>query len=97
MNYSTKDVIAPNAQVKEWKTLLYIFDIDYPENDNKIKDFYNQTIKSQQISETTIYIAKNNETTLGYASISKDLNTLLGIDFISHSETPGLGGRISEN
>lgn len=32
----------------------------------------------------------------GYAAISSDLKTLLGIDFISHSETPGLGGRISE-
>ena len=32
----------------------------------------------------------------GYAAISSDLNTLIGIDFTEHSETPGLGGRISE-
>ncbi|MGO1468702.1 MAG: FMN-binding protein [Tissierella sp.] len=32
----------------------------------------------------------------GYAGISADYSTLIGIDFISHSETPGLGGRISE-
>lgn len=32
----------------------------------------------------------------GYAGISADYSTLLGIEFISHSETPGLGGRISE-
>lgn len=32
----------------------------------------------------------------GYASISADYSKLLGIEFISHSETPGLGGRISE-
>lgn len=32
----------------------------------------------------------------GYAAVSADYNTLLGVDFVSHSETPGLGGRISE-
>ena len=32
----------------------------------------------------------------GYAGISGDLNTLLGINFTSQSETPGLGGRIDE-
>ncbi len=33
----------------------------------------------------------------GYVGISADYSTILGIDFISHSETPGLGGRISED
>lgn len=33
----------------------------------------------------------------GYAAISEDFSELLGIDFVSHSETPGLGGRISED
>lgn len=31
-----------------------------------------------------------------YAAVSADYKTLLGVDFVSHSETPGLGGRISE-
>ena len=33
----------------------------------------------------------------GYIAISSDYSTILGLDFISHSETPGLGGRISED
>ena len=33
----------------------------------------------------------------GYAAVSSDLKTILGIDFTSHSETPGLGGRIDED
>lgn len=33
----------------------------------------------------------------GYVAISSDYSKLLGIDFVSHSETPGLGGRISED
>ena len=31
-----------------------------------------------------------------YVGISADYSEILGIEFISHSETPGLGGRISE-
>ncbi|WP_313757331.1 FMN-binding protein [Tissierella sp.] len=33
----------------------------------------------------------------GYVGVSSDYSTILGLDFISHSETPGLGGRISED
>lgn len=31
-----------------------------------------------------------------YIGISGDLSKIIGLEFISHSETPGLGGRISE-
>jgi len=33
----------------------------------------------------------------GYIGISNDYSKVLGIDFVKHSETPGLGGRISED
>lgn len=33
---------------------------------------------------------------LGYVGISSDYSEIIGIDFIEHSETPGLGGRIEE-
>lgn len=33
---------------------------------------------------------------LGYVGITDDYSEIIGIDFISHSETPGLGGRIEE-
>lgn len=32
----------------------------------------------------------------GIVAIAPDFETVLGIDFLSHSETPGLGGRIDE-
>ncbi len=32
----------------------------------------------------------------GIVALSTDFQTVLGIDFLSHSETPGLGGRIDE-
>lgn len=34
---------------------------------------------------------------LGYVAVSPDFSQIIGVDFIKHSETPGLGGRISEN
>ncbi|MBU5426342.1 FMN-binding protein [Tissierella pigra] len=33
----------------------------------------------------------------GYVGVSADYSKILGLEFISHSETPGLGGRISED
>lgn len=33
---------------------------------------------------------------LGYVGISEDYSEMIGVDFIAHSETPGLGGRIDE-
>ncbi len=33
----------------------------------------------------------------GYIGLSADLSHILGLDFTNHSETPGLGGRISED
>jgi len=35
-------------------------------------------------------------TLYGYLALEKDLNTVLGITFYKHGETPGLGGEISE-
>lgn len=32
----------------------------------------------------------------GYMAVSADLKKVLGVDFTSHNETPGLGGRIDE-
>lgn len=33
---------------------------------------------------------------LGYVAVTDDYSEIIGLDFISHSETPGLGGRIEE-
>lgn len=32
----------------------------------------------------------------GYIALNQDFSSIVGLDFISHSETPGLGGRIGE-
>ncbi|NLW23607.1 MAG: FMN-binding protein [Tissierellia bacterium] len=78
-----------------------------------IEEVFNKYIVEEEVGGETVYVAKDGEevkgyafpigggalwgTVQGYAAVSEDLSTLLGIDFISHSETPGLGGRISED
>lgn len=77
-----------------------------------IEKAYNDYISEIEVDDKKVYIAKKDNEVLGYgfvidgnalwgsvkgfAAISHDLDTLLGIDFVSHSETPGLGGRIDE-
>ncbi|MBC8589596.1 FMN-binding protein [Wansuia hejianensis] len=83
--------------------------LDDPE---KVDRAFRENIEEETINGKTIFTLKENGKVKGYAfpvggpglwgsvegfvGISADYTTLLGIDFTSHSETPGLGGRISE-
>lgn len=78
-----------------------------------LEETFNKYISEEEIEGQTIYVIKEDDeimayafpiggvglwgTVEGYAAVSADYNELLGIDFVSHSETPGLGGRISED
>lgn len=112
LNYATADVIALNEETELRRTLLYVFDMDLPSDDPKeIERIFNQYI--EETEEKGIYVAKEGDqvigyafpvggsalwgTVQGYAAVSADYSRLLGIDFTHHSETPGLGGRISED
>lgn len=73
---------------------------------------YKRYIEERIVDGKKLYVAKDGDEAYGYAfpiegnglwgsihgfaAVSTDYSTLLGIDFISHNETPGLGGRISE-
>lgn len=78
-----------------------------------IEKAFEENIHEEKDGEDTIYTVEENGEVKGYAfpvrgtglwgsvegyvAISSDYSKLLGIDFVSHSETPGLGGRISED
>lgn len=78
-----------------------------------VEKAFEENIEEETIDEDIIYIIKENDEVSGYAfpvrgsglwgsiegyvGISADYSKILGLDFISHSETPGLGGRISED
>lgn len=90
---------------------VFDIDVPYanPEDINKL---FNENIKTEEIDGKIIYSLIENGEAVGYAipaggaglwglidayiGISADHSKILGIEFISHSETPGLGGRISE-
>lgn len=77
-----------------------------------IEKIFNEHIKSEKIGEKTIYYIKEGGETIAYAfpvegvalwgsikayvAVTADYSEIVGIEFISHGETPGLGGRISE-
>lgn len=84
-------------------------DTDDPE---EIEDIFNEHIEEEEIDNQRIftYVEDGEEvayafpftgpglwgTVEGYAGISTDLTDLLGLVFVNHEETPGLGGRIDE-
>lgn len=79
----------------------------------QINELYHQHIKESKNENLTIYEGYMNDQLIGYAieiegpglwgnirgvvAINDAYDTILGINFLSHSETPGLGGRIDEN
>lgn len=80
--------------------------------DATIIEQYKTLITKKAVKDMPLYIAKQNDRVIGvviemngpalwgnvqgFFAISADMKTLLGIDFVAHSETPGLGGRIDE-
>lgn len=83
------------------------------ESPDDIEAVFNENIEEEVVHNQRYFIAKENGEVKGYAfpvggpglwgsiegyiGVSQDYNEILGIEFINHSETPGLGGRISED
>jgi Na+-transporting NADH:ubiquinone oxidoreductase subunit C len=81
-------------------------------NTDEINTLYTTHINESKQGSVTIYEGRINNQLIGYATefegpglwgnvhgiiaINKNLDSILGIDFLAHSETPGLGGRIDE-
>lgn len=77
-----------------------------------IEDVFNQYVKEDNSYDPPVYYTEENGEITAYAipaggpglwgsidayiGISADFAEVLGLEFIKHSETPGLGGRISE-
>jgi Na+-transporting NADH:ubiquinone oxidoreductase subunit C len=79
----------------------------------ELEAYYNESIEKQEINGVTVYSYRDGDGKLFYAlpfegsglwgritgivALDSDLKTVMGIDFISQNETPGLGGRIEED
>lgn len=80
--------------------------------DESIVKIFEETIEVDTVEETIIFTYKENDvlkgyafqfsgtglwgTITGHAAFNPSHTQMLGINFIAHSETPGLGGRIDE-
>lgn len=78
-----------------------------------IKEVFNQYIEEEEVDGDIIYSLRDGDEVVGYAfpargaglwgsieayvAVRADYSEIIGLEFISHSETPGLGGRISES
>ena len=78
-----------------------------------IKKVFDEKIESEEIDDEIIYTFKEDGKVKGYAfpatgpglwgtinayvGITSDYSELLGLEFITQDETPGLGGRITED
>ena len=79
----------------------------------EIKRIFDEKIKQKQINNTEVYaFVENNQevayavpingpglwgSITGYVGLNKDYSKIIGIEFVTQSETPGLGGRIAED
>lgn len=79
---------------------------------SEIEALYAVGVVEKPVGDTTVYVGSKDGTLvgyafevsgpglwgsmIGYAAISADQKSLLGMSVVSHSETPGLGGRIDE-
>lgn len=79
----------------------------------EIKRIFDKKIKQKQINNTELYALVENNQEVGYAvpingpglwgsitgyvGLNEDFSKIIGIEFVTQSETPGLGGRIAED
>lgn len=109
INEATKETIAQQQELVTQKSILYVFNIDVSQlSDQEIQDEFKKHIQVETVDGRNIYMYDD----LGYAyqfygdglwgsivghvAFDRSYTTLLGVNFTSHSETPGLGGRIDE-
>lgn len=112
INESTVEIIEAQEELRLQKSILYVFDIPYEDEQATVNKLFEERLETVESDDMTYYIYKNQGDVEGYAfplsgnglwgsisgyiALTPDFETLLGIDFVAHSETPGLGGRIDE-
>ncbi len=113
INLATSETIEEQQALVIQRSILYVFNIDGNLTDEEIQETFKNQIEVKVKKEKNIYIYKEANQIKGYAfdfngkglwgtisghiAITPNHNEILGINFISHSETPGLGGRIDED
>lgn len=112
INTLAKPRIQEQEKIEFQKSVLYVFgylEADSALDEAGTKNIYENKITEKTGDTMTVYISRETEkyafilqspglwgTIEALVAVNKDGTRIVGIDFISHSETPGLGGRIDE-
>ena len=112
LNEVSAERIQEQSQLRVQSRILFALNIPFDNQRESIVQAYNNNVNEISLEGRTIYAGVNNDQIFGYAfrimgaglwgsiesvlAFDKDFEKLLGITFIDHSETPGLGGRIDE-
>lgn len=109
-NELTKEQVSKNQELFQIKAILSAMGIPY-ESDEDAYNKYNQKVEIEDIGNIPFYVAELDEgnvyatifsgsglwgTITGVLAVNEDVSRIMGIEFISQNETPGLGGRIEE-
>ncbi|HBT51138.1 FMN-binding protein [Petrotoga olearia] len=110
-NELTKDTVERNQELFQIKAILSAMGISY-QSDEEAFQKYNSMVSTESIDGSQLYTAEVNGqnvyatiftggglwgTITGVLAVNEDVSRIVGIDFISQNETPGLGGRIEED
>ncbi|KLO22341.1 MULTISPECIES: FMN-binding protein [unclassified Marinitoga] len=110
-NEMTKEKVKINEELYLRKAVLSAMGIEY-KNDIEAYKLFDEKIKIEKIKDIDVYKSNVNgedvyavifvgnglwSTIRGVLAVDKNISKIVGIDFITQSETPGLGGRIEES
>lgn len=105
INLVTAERIEEQSQLRRRNALAYVVDLE-AENQSEILKFYEEMIRENnryifQSNDDKVYIYEFTGNGLwgeirGFLAVNDELTDVVGVEFLSHSETPGLGGRIDE-
>lgn len=110
LNIMTADAIAKNSVIDKQKAILSAVDIKV--EDSQVEEVFNKDFKQVATEPREVYKYSGQESpgyvfayeggalwgnVLGYVGITPELDNLLGMSVFQNAETPGLGGRITED
>jgi len=112
VNELSINTIERQEKLKIQSKVLNSLGLEYEDKDHEIIKIYNEIIEENEINDWKYHKAIIGESVEGYAfivngpglwgmiegivALDSDFSNILGVEFVSHSETPGLGGRIDE-
>ncbi|MDK2885961.1 MAG: Na+-transporting NADH:ubiquinone oxidoreductase subunit [Thermosipho sp. (in: thermotogales)] len=111
INFLTYDKIVENQKFSKISAVLNSMGIEYKDEKDAL-EIFNSTVKEIELGGLKFYVSTVNGekvyayvfsgnglwgTINGVICVNENVDRIIGIDIISHNETPGLGGRIEEN